>query len=244
MVAALFSLFIQQERMDEAIKNKVQNWLAEGASTSQGVRLMQEANASSLVLRLIRSNPSANRQVMIAYLCRLYGIETNYKVNAYTEIVLTRKSESFRDEFPYLNDPACPAELETLASRKFAKYHGYVALHKQLRNCTSLKECAHISRQLIDNYLENREIWEELNYYKEHKALLGKHTVFREFARRKELLAMPVKELMSRKDKIENNIWRVKNEIKKKDKPHLDALRTERLVSYETELAEVNRLLG
>jgi hypothetical protein len=149
--------------MDEAIKNKVQNWLAEGANTSQGVRLMQEANASSLVLRLIRSNPSANRQVMIAYLCRLYGIETNYKVNAYTEIVLTRKSESFRDEFPYLNDPSCPAELETLASRKFAKYHGYVALHKQLRNCTSLKECAHISRQLIDNYLENREIWEELN---------------------------------------------------------------------------------
>jgi hypothetical protein len=74
--------------------------------------------------------------------------------------------------------------------------------------------------------------------------LLGKHTVFREFARRKELLAMPVKELMLRKEKIENNIWRVKNEIKKKDKPHLDALRAERLVSYETELAEVNRLLG
>ncbi|KAA6325083.1 hypothetical protein EZS27_025663 [termite gut metagenome] len=218
--------------------------MAEGASTSRGLRLMKEANAPLLVLRLIRSNPHANRQVMITYLCQLYGIETNYKVCTHQEVIVTRKSESFRDEFPYLNDPACPAELETLSSRKFAKYHLYVHLHKQLRDCTSLKECAHISRQLIDNYLENRQIWEELNYYKEHHALLGKHAVFREFARRKELLSLPVKELMLRKSKIENNIWRVKNEIKKKDKPHLDALRAERLVSYETELTEVNRLLG
>ncbi|KAA6342250.1 hypothetical protein EZS27_009980 [termite gut metagenome] len=231
--------------MDENIKNKVQSWLLEGASTSEGLRLIQEANAPSFVLRLIRSNPLANRQVMITYLCRLCGIETNDEV--YTRspaIIITRKSESFRGEFPFLNEPNCPAELETLASRKFAKYHGYVRLHKQLRDCTSLKECADVSRQLIDNYLENREIWEELNYYKVHHTLLGKHPIFKEFTRRKELLSLSVKELMHRKSKIENNIWRVKNEIKKNDKPHLDALRGERLLSYETELAEVNRLLG
>jgi hypothetical protein len=231
--------------MDGAIKDKVQRWLLEGASTSEGLRLIQEANAPSHVLRLIRSNPLANRQVMITYLCRLYKIETNYEVCTRSPgIVVTRKSESFRDEFPFLNEPTCPPELETLASRKFAKYHGYVNLHKRLRDCTSLKECADTSRQLIDNYLENREIWEELNYYKEHHTPLGKHPIFKEFTRRKELLSLSVKELMLRKSKIENNIWRVKDEIKKKDKPHLDALRAERLVSYETELAEVNRLLG
>jgi hypothetical protein len=227
------------------IVGKVKSWLQEGASTSEGLRLMQEANAPSFVLRLIRSNPLANRQVMITYLCRLCKIKTNREVCTHTpEIVVTRKSESFRDEFPFLNEPTCPAELETLASRKFAKYHGYVDLHKKLRDCTSLKECAEISRQLIDNYLENREIWEELNHYKEHHTPLGKHPIFREFSRRKELLSLPVKELMLRKNKIENNIWRVKNEIKKKDKPHLDAERKTRLNAYEAELAEVNRLLG
>jgi hypothetical protein len=227
------------------MKESVMNWLQEGANAAEGIRIAEQSGAFSLMLCLLRSNPSANRRMMVEWLCRKHGIEANFQTLTHnTEIVITRKSESFRDEFPYLNDPTCPVELETLASRKFAKYHEYVALHKKLRDCTSLKECADTSRQLIDNYLENREIWEELNYYKEHKALLGKHTVFREFARRKELLAMPVKELMSRKDKIENNIWRVKNEIKKKDKPHLDALRNERLNSYETELAEVDRLLG
>jgi hypothetical protein len=232
--------------MDEAIKNKVKSWLLEGASTSEGLRLIQEANAPAHVLRLIRSNPLANRQVMITYLCRFCEIETNNEVCIRSPgiTVATRKSESFRDEFPFLNEQGCPSELETLASRKFARYHSYVQLHKQLRDCTSLKECADTSRQLIDNYLENRAIWEELNYYKEHHTPLGKHPIFKEFTRRKELLSLSIKELMIRKSKIESNIWRVKDEIKKKNKPHLDALRSERLVSYEAELTEVNRLLG
>ena len=54
---------------------------------------------------------------------------------------------------------------------------------------------------------------------------------------------MSVKELIYRQQKIMNNIWRVKSEIKKGDKPHLDIERNNRLASYEAELAEVNRLL-
>jgi hypothetical protein len=49
---------------------------------------------------------------------------------------------------------------------------------------------------------------------------------------------------MLRKSKVESNIWRVKNEIKKGNKPHLEADRKERLTGYEAELSEVNRLLG
>lgn len=134
-------------------------------------------------------------------------------------------------------------ELETLASRKFGKYHAYVRLYPKLRDCTSLQECADVSRKLIDNYIDNRMIWEELNYYKEHHTLLGKHPAFAEFRRRSELLKLPVKELVRRQRQVENNIWRVKSEMAKGDKPHLDIIRHERLVGYEKELEDINRLL-
>lgn len=134
-------------------------------------------------------------------------------------------------------------ELETLASRKFGKYHAYVRLHPKLRDCTSLQECADVSRKLNDSYIDNRMIWEELNYYKEHHTLLGKHPAFAEFRRRSELLKLPVKELVRRQRQVENNIWRVKSEMAKGDKPHLDIIRRERLVGYEKELEDINRLL-
>jgi hypothetical protein len=86
-------------------------------------------------------------------------------------------------------------------------------------------------------------IWDEMNYYKQRHALLGKHPIFGEFRRRGELLKLPVKELCARKTQVENNIWRVKNEMAKGDKPHLDAPRKERLNGYEHELEEIRRLL-
>lgn len=134
-------------------------------------------------------------------------------------------------------------ELEALASRKFTKYRAYVRLHRQLRDCTSLEDCAKVAGELVDNYIDNRLIWQELNWYKEHGSLLGKHPAFAEFRRRRELNNLPVKELMKRQRQVEMNIWRVKSEMAKGDKPHLDATRRERLAGYEKERADIVRLL-
>ena len=150
---------------------------------------------------------------------------------------------SFRDEFPFLNRPDCPMELEALASRKFAKYHAYVRLYERLRECSTLDECAKVAGELVDNYIDNRLIWQELNWYQEHGSILGKHPAFAEFRRRKELVKMPVRELMTRLRRVEMNIWRVKSELVKGDKPHLDAVRHERLAGYEKERADILRLL-
>lgn len=150
---------------------------------------------------------------------------------------------SFRDEFPFLNRPDCPMELEALASRKFAKYHAYVRLYKQLRGCADLGECAKVAGELVDSYIDNRLIWQELNWYQQHGSILGKHPAFAEFRRRKELNGMPVKALVKRQQQVEMNIWRVKSEMAKGDKPHLDAVRRERLAGYEKERADILRLL-
>lgn len=149
----------------------------------------------------------------------------------------------FRTEFPFLDQPGCPIELEALASRKFAKYRAYVRLHQQLRGCADLDECAKTAGELVDNYIDNRLIWQELNWYKEHGTILGKHPAFAEFRRRKRLMKMNVRQLMTRLRQVEMNIWRVKNEMAKGDKPHLNAVRHDRLVGYEKERTDIRRLL-
>lgn len=128
-------------------------------------------------------------------------------------------------------------------TRKFRSYRKYIELHKQLRDAKSLDECAKMSRELIDNYMDNRMIWDELNYYKQHHALLGKHPAFEEFKRRKDLHSMSVKQLLKRKQQILDNIWRVTSEMKKGDKPHLNTVRQNRLEGYQRELADINKVL-
>jgi len=220
-------------------------WLKSGANAQEGVQLMKRAGAPSLALSLVSSNPSRYKKMMVEWLVQRFGVDESLSVVRQTTdvVVFKEKTKSFREEFPFLNQPNCPVELEALASRKFSRYHDYVKLHPKLRECRSLEECAKVARELLDSYMENRAIWAELNYYQKHKAILGKHPIFAAFARRKNLLVMSVKDLMKRKQQLENNIWRVQSEMKRGDKPHLDGQRRERLNAYQTELAEVNRLL-
>ena len=111
-------------------------------------------------------------------------------------------------------------ELEALASRKFTKYRAYVRLYNKLRDCSTLEQCAKVAGELVDNYIDNRLIWQELHWYQEHGSILGKHPAFAEFRRRRQL-----------------------NEMAKGDKPHLDTQRQERLAGYEKERADILRLL-
>lgn len=151
---------------------------------------------------------------------------------------------AFRSEFPFLDQPGCPIELEALVTRKFTAYNTYVRLYGQLRDSTSLQECADKARQLIDAYVDNRMIWDELTWYKQHGTILGKHPAFAEFRRRDELKRLPLVELFKRQQQVKNNIWRVKSEMAKGDKPHLDGVRKQRLDGYERELADIERLLA
>lgn len=134
-------------------------------------------------------------------------------------------------------------ELQALATRKITAYHTYRELHQQLSGCTSLQQCAQVSGQLLDAYQDNRMIWQELEYYQKHHVILGKHPIFSEFRSRRALNKMSVKELMIRKRQVEGNIWRVKSEMAKGNKPHLDAIRQARLKGYQSELNDINRLL-
>ena len=153
-------------------------------------------------------------------------------------------AKRLREEFAFLNDPDTPIELQALVTRRISAYHEYRRLWWQLFECSTPDDCAAVAGKLIEAFLDNRASLDELKFFQEHHEVLGKHPIFAERKRNEQLRGLSVRELIRRQEKVKNNIWRVKSEMKKNDKPQLDERRRQRLRDYERELAELNRLLG
>lgn len=218
----------------------VKQWLESGGDPIKGLSLLEKYGATGVLLRMYQSAPEQNREKIKAALIKLSGVSLDKKP------IEKKKSSagSFRLQFPFLNDTDCPIELKALVTDKFSSFYKYRDLHKQLRDCTTLDECSAKSEELLANFIENRQIYDEFNYYKNHKAVLGKHPIFKQFENIKAIRKLSIKELVIKQQQLEHNIWRIESEIKKGDKPHLEASRKQSLSVKIAELAEVKRLLG
>lgn len=226
------------------MKESVQSWLQSGCHPEDGIKLLEKYSGNLLLIRLIKSHPVKNIRMLTDALCKLAGIvSTDYRLPT-TDSKQPPKQNTFRDEFPFLEKPDCPYELKALVTDKFSSFYRYRTLHAKLFDCTSLDECSETSSELIASYRENRSIYDELNYYKQHKTVLGKHPVFKHFNHLNDLKQMNVRDLIKKEEKLQHNIWRIESEIAKNDKPSLLADRKQRLELKQNELAEVRRLLS
>lgn len=99
-------------------------------------------------------------------------------------------------------------------------------------------------RDDVENYIENRLIIDELNYYKEKKQILGNHPIFSWMRRSDEIRGMKIGELVKLNERLKNNIVKTRQKIRTEKKHPQTASRVERLKELEKELAEVNRLLN
>lgn len=152
--------------------------------------------------------------------------------------------KKLRDRWPFLDEPDCPVELQALVTRRITAYHEYSNLYPKLRDCESLTELSTVCGKLLDAYLDNQAIFRELEFYQKHRKVLGRHPFFRHYQQLSLLRSSTTSQLFRERQRTLDNIWRVKSELKKGDKPHLDGKRRERLQEYELKLQEINRLLG
>ena len=239
-------------------KVEVKKWIVNGCNLEEGIELFSKLSNNDHFLRLCRMQPEENK-AMLVYQLRLIGkvsdIEfkqlkksgTNIKVKTEQKIKLEipKPKPKFRDDFPFLKEPNCPHELQILVGYKITAYHNYIDGHKKLFECTNLDDCTNNARNVIENYKENRLIYDELEYYKEHKHCLGKHPIFKLRKKFEEFQGMNVRDLLRLYDQtIPHRIWRIKSEMKKGDKPHLDSSRRKSLLECEAQLAEIGRILG
>lgn len=226
------------------MRKEIQSWFEEGCELKTGLATLIKYG-SIHVQRIVQINPEQNKHILVYHLARIAGIDVKNKIP--TPVAQNSQENTrlkFRDEFPFLTSPNCPIELKALITDKFSSFYAYRQLHIELRNCVTLDKCAQVSKSLLENYTENKLIYAELDYYKQHGVILGKHPIFKHYERMNTLRKLSIKELVRKQTQLQHNIWRIQDEIKKGDKPHLDADRTSRMNNRIQELNEVNKLLG
>lgn len=93
-----------------------------------------------------------------------------------------RKMIRFRERYPFLNSPDCPDVLKVLVADMVTSYYRYKEAHARLQTFPDEETAATVSdcESVVTEYLNNREIWDELEYYKKNGTILGKAAKFRE----------------------------------------------------------------
>ncbi|MCM1451250.1 MAG: hypothetical protein NC102_03250 [Clostridium sp.] len=110
-----------------------------------------------------------------------------------------RKMIGFRQRYPFLSEPDCPDALKVLVADMFTAYGKYKAAHTRLQELGDEDSAAAAAdcEAVVEEYLKNREIWDELEFYKENGVILGKAAKFREMAAAEDLLKMDDLDLMN-----------------------------------------------
>lgn len=77
----------------------------------------------------------------------------------------------FRERFPFLNAPNCPDEVKVLVADMFTAYGAYHDAFSRLQELPDDAQGAKEAQTIVENYLADRQMWEALEYFKEHNAL-------------------------------------------------------------------------
>lgn len=164
---------------------------------------------------------------------------------AYEQIPETvKKTIRFREKYPFLKSPDCPQELKILVHDMFSAYDAYREAHAKLDTANTQDENLLNAATVVENYLENRAIWAELDHYKETGEVLGKHEMFDLLKMRAEIAAMTDIALVNKIKNVKPNITKAKNALEKAtdDKRPECIARLDKWETYTRELeAELDR---
>lgn len=213
---------------------EIEHWLKSGAGVQEGLRLLSVYKPNPYLARMVERHPAKYRDLLIRTLSGVGRVSVEQTAS---------RSRPLRMDYPFLGDPDCPPELKILAADKITAYRGFVREHAKLSSCTTLEECLETAKQCIFFYSQNRKIVSEFEYYKEHHTVLGKHPVFQEMTRRRELVSMGILDLERRRRALRDNIWRLRKQLNAGDRQDLAPGRASLLETKERELAEIERMI-
>ena len=156
-----------------------------------------------------------------------------------------KKIIKLREEFPFLGRKDCPDVLALLVNKMLTAYDEYRDLRGDLFSVdgNDLDKCYQTSRSIVDAYILNREIWEELNYYKLHGKILGAMAHFKVKRIDQKYREMGTVDLVKI---VSNNIPRKMSYYKKlladKTTKNMDEIR-QKAIEAEEEMAVIKGIL-
>lgn len=127
-----------------------------------------------------------------------------------------RKMIRFREKYKFLNDPECPDILKILVADMFTAYGQYKQAFAELQKLPDNAEAAQAlenCRTVVENYLRNREIWDELEYYRANGTILGKAAKFKELEVAEDLAELSDVDLMKKIQSAKVNISKNKKRL-------------------------------
>lgn len=213
---------------------EIEQWLRSGAGVPEGLRLLSIYKPNPFLVRMVERHPDKYKHLLVQ---ALTGVDRKTLANTAIE------RHGLRETWPFLSDPDCPPELKILAADKITAYTGFAREHAKLFSCSSLEECLATAKKCVNFYCQNRKIFSEFAYYKEHGVILGKHPVFNEMRNRRKLFSMSILEMERRRQNLRDAIWRLGKQLREGERPDLEADRQQLLEAKENELAEIERFI-
>jgi hypothetical protein len=146
-----------------------------------------------------------------------------------------------RDEFPFLGRDDCPNELKVLVADMLTTHERYVLAHRRLFEVAHKSEdvCYDTAHELVENYLVNRQIWDELEHYKKTGKILGEHPVFAQRKRDATLKQMSAEEIEKRIKNLKRQLKYRENRLKKNRKNEDVAERKNEMQALKEEIREL-----
>lgn len=131
-----------------------------------------------------------------------------------------KKSINIRENYPFLSEEDCPNEMKILVADMFTAYDNYRDAYMQITEENSQEENMKLAGEVIDNFLNNRSMWAELDYYKENGHILGEHPIFLNLNMKAEIAKLSDIQLQKRIANARANIskWKGKAENADEDK--------------------------
>ena len=232
------------------LKDLVHNWLLGGADPEVGLRLFMEyCNPSLVTARIISRDPAKHIQAIRTALLKASGMGFDFRPTTFREYKITppvplkSSMPKLRNQWPFLADPTCPPELKLLVSDKITAYSECIKEYGNLTAAVSPQEQLKSIRKLVENFIQNHEIFKELKHYSDTGKVLGKHQIFQQYQRIKALRNLNTLALFDKKKNLEHAIWRNESKIKNEKRHDLLSSRKNKVKELKMQLAEVMRLL-
>jgi hypothetical protein len=117
-----------------------------------------------------------------------------------------KKTIKLREQFPFLREKDCPDVLKLLINEMITAYEKYKAGRSQLFASLTAEEEGLLSRDIVDNFIENKQAFAELEHYKNTGQILGAHPIFEAQKIKEELDALNAEGLNLKYNSLRKNI--------------------------------------
>lgn len=134
--------------------------------------------------------------------------------------------------------------MKILIADRITAYYTYIEAHAKLFNPNGSDDFAVQTKTVIDNYKENRLIFEELNHYKTHHSILGKHPVFDWFKRAQQIRSMRTGDVVRTRANAVNMLGKLRRSIASEPHHGNTKFRQDKILNYEKVLKLTGQILG